>query len=292
MIYDVLIVGSGPAGLNAAIYSRRAGLSTVVIEGDTVGGLLTTTEHIENYLGFPDVTGMELALVFQEHAEKFKPVFKSGSVKTIVKNKDCSFLTVLESKETILSRSIIYAAGSTPKKLGVPGENSSGVSYCATCDGMFMSNENVLVVGGGESAVEEALYMSKLANHVTVLVRGNEWRATLPAVKKLSELSNVTVRMNTEVTKIVNDSNGNVVAVETNSGETLNVTGVFIAIGQQPNSHAADGNTVLFDDGFIKHSKTPGFFVAGDIGDPKYRQVIIAAGSGAKAAIDATEYLQ
>jgi len=290
---DVLIVGSGPAGLSAAIYTSRAGLSTIVASGETKGGLLTTTEQIDNYLGMFDTKGIEMADVFLEHAVKFGAKVNYAVVKEIHVNTEGVFETVLDTgkgKRTIKSKSVIYAAGSTPRKLNVKGEELNGVSYCANCDGSFFENEKVVIVGGGETAAEDALYLSNICETVEVLVRSN-WRATEPAVHKLEEQDNINIRMGVNIQEIISENNKSVSGVVLDNGESLDVSAVFVAVGQTPNSAEAERHSKLYDDGFIECSNVEGFFVAGDVTDPNYRQVAIAVGDGAKAGIDATRYV-
>lgn len=288
---DIAIIGSGPAGLSASVYATRAGLSTFVYRGRTAGGLLTTTDQVDNYLGLPGSTGMDMAKGFIAHAEKLGAQFLNGTVTRIVQNGDGSFLVEDDSENANETyRAVVFAAGSQPRKLGVPGEDLEGVSWCAVCDGSFSEGEDVIVVGGGESAVEEAVYMSNLASKVTVLVRGKDFRANRPAVEALIEKPNVDVRYETSIVEIVGD--GAVEHAKLSDGSELAVYGIFEAIGQIPQSHVATGHAEIFADGFISHSQTEGFFVAGDVADPEYRQVAIAVGDGAKAAIDAIRWLQ
>ena len=288
---DIAIIGSGPAGLSASVYATRAGLSTFVYRGLTAGGLLTTTDQVDNYLGLPGSTGLDMAKTFLDHAEKFGAQFLSGSATRIVQNGDGSFTVEDDGDgEPQQYRAVIFAAGSKPRKLGVPGEDLEGVSWCAVCDGSFSEGEEVIVVGGGESAVEEAVYMSNLASKVTVLVRGKDFRANRPAVESLIAKPNVEVRYETSILEIAGD--GAVEHVKLSDGSELPAYSIFEAIGQVPQSHLATGHAEIFADGFISHSNTEGFFIAGDVADPEYRQVAIAVGDGAKAAIDAIRWIQ
>lgn len=293
-LQDVLIVGSGPAGLSAAIYTSRAGLSTRILTGGMSGGLVTTTDVIDNYLGLPSMAGADMANVFKRHATEFgaELVEDIATEITYVEKTDYSlpyFKVRTGSGALMLAGSVIYAAGSTPRKLGVQGEELEGVSYCATCDGTFSEGEPVAVVGGGESAVEEALYLSRLASSVDVFVRGDKWRAGLPAVAQLTAQPNVRIHMSTSISEIRGD--GAVEQILLNNGEVLDMFSVFVSIGQNPNSQVCGNHVKKSDDGFIESSLTPGFFVAGDIANPAYRQVVVAAGEGAKAGIDATAWL-
>jgi len=290
-MYDIIIIGSGPAGLSAAVYTLRANLSTLIIEGSMPGGLVTTTEVIDNYLGLLGTEGIEMANKFTEHVKELGGEFYRGDVKEIVKEQSGFFTITMEGeKKQHLAKAVIYATGSTPKKLNKPGEELSGVSYCATCDGMFFQDEEVILVGGGETAAEEALYLSQLASKVHVFIRKEEWRASRAAVEKVNSKENIIVHFNTEV-KEFKGLDGNLESVLTNNGEEFTVNGCFIAVGQTPNSKVAETIARLQSDGFIDAPVVDGFFVAGDVKNPEYRQVIIAAGDGAKAGIDATNYL-
>lgn len=290
-IQDVVVVGSGPAGLSAALYTSRAGLSTSVVKGLTAGGLVTSTEEIDNYLGMPGVSGIDMSEKFLGHSQMFGAQMIDGVVDRIVKRDDGVFKTHLsDTDEALLSRSVVFAAGSEPRKLSVSGSELSGVSYCATCDGMFFADESVAVVGGGESAVEEASYLANLCSRVDVFVRSS-WRASKPAVERLKALANVFVHEGVNVAEIKNSGSGEVSEVVGTDGVTYPVSGVFVAVGQIPNSHAAAGNVELYSDGFIHRSTTEGFFVAGDVSDPDFRQVAVAVGSGAKAGISATRFV-
>ena len=290
-IKDVVVVGSGPAGLSAALYTSRAGLSTSVVKGLTAGGLVTSTEEIDNYLGMPGVSGMDMSEKFLEHSQMFGAQMIDGIVSKIVKRDDSVFETCLsDTDEPLLSKAVVFAAGSEPRKLDVLGSELSGVSYCATCDGMFFADENVAVVGGGESAVEEASYLANLCSNVDVFVRSS-WRASKPAVDKLETLANVFVHEGVNVAEIQDSGSGEVSGVVGTDGVTYPVSGVFVAVGQIPNSHAAGENVELYSDGFIHKSTTEGFFVAGDVSDPDFRQVAVAVGSGAKAGISATRFI-
>lgn len=290
-IKDVVVVGSGPAGLSAALYTSRAGLSTSVVKGLTAGGLVTSTEEIDNYLGMPGVSGIDMSEKFLGHSQMFGAQMIDGVVDRIVKRDDGVFETHLsDTDEALLSRSVVFAAGSEPRKLSVSGSELSGVSYCATCDGMFFADESVAVVGGGESAVEEASYLANLCSRVDVFVRSS-WRASKPAVERLKALANVFVHEGVNVAEIKDSGSGEVSGVVGTDGVTYPVSGVFVAVGQIPNSRAADGNVELYSDGFIHKSTTEGFFIAGDVSDPDFRQVAVAVGSGAKAGISATRFV-
>lgn len=294
-VHDVIIVGAGPAGLSAAVYASRAGLSTVIIPGETAGGLLTTTEKIDNYLGLFGSTGEDMAENFLKHAQEFGASFQEAQTVVSITKKDDVFSVKTDFDQEYFAKSVVYAAGSTPRKLGVNGEDTSGVSYCATCDGIFFEDEDVIVVGGGETAAEDALYLSGIAKSVTVLVR-SFWRATQPAVDKLESQENVNILSNISVSEILEKDGEieSVKAVEADGTEVIiPANGVFVAVGQIPQSHIAHDNDFVsvYENGFIRSSHTDGFFVAGDVSDPDYRQVAVAVGSGAVAGIDATKFI-
>ena len=252
---------------------------------------MTSTEESDNYLGMPGVSGLDMSEKFLGHSQMFGAQMIDGVVDRIVKRDDGVFETHLsDTDEALLSRSVVFTAGSEPRKLSVSGSELSGVSYCATCDGMFFADESVAVVGGGESAVEEASYLANLCSRVDVFVRSS-WRASKPAVERLKALANVFVHEGVNVTEIKDSGSGEVSGVVGTDGVTYPVSGVFVAVGQIPNSHAAAGNVELYSDGFIHRSTTEGFFVAGDVSDPDFRQVAVAVGSGAKAGISATRFI-
>lgn len=288
---DTVVIGSGPAGLSAAVYTSRAGLETVIVTGDTVGGLLTTTEKVDNYLGLFGTSGIDMAENFVKHAQEFGATLKYDNVTKIEQNYETQeFYTTLSDGTILHSKSVIFAAGSTPRKLGVPGEELTGISYCATCDGIFYEDEKVLLVGGGETAAEDAIYLANIAEDVIVLVRGDKWRATQPAVEKLINHPKVNVLMNTSIEEIIGED-GNITGAQLNNGKILEATGIFIAVGQKPNSEVAEKHVTLYSNGFIDRSNIDGLFIAGDINNQDDRQVAVAVGDGAKAGIAATRYI-
>lgn len=287
---DVAIIGSGPAGLSSALYTTRAGLDTFVYTGETTGGLPTTTEKVDNYLGLPGIEGGDMAELFLNHATDLGANFVSAIVTKVDVLDDGTFSVEDSSGVTEQYRAVIFAAGSKPRKLGVPGEDLPGVSWCSVCDGAFYEGDDVAVIGGGESAVEEALYLSKIASKVSVLVRGDDFRANRPAVEKLLEQPNVQVLYNTHVEEIHGEDG--VEELQLNGGIKLPVFGLFEAIGQVPQGTVAHPHSELYSDGFVKHSTQEGFFIAGDISNPEYRQIAVAVGDGAKAAMDTIKWLQ
>lgn len=287
---DIAIVGSGPAGLSSALYTTRAGLATFVYTGETTGGLPTTTEKVDNYLGLPGIEGGDMAEIFLKHATDLGANFVSAIVTKVAVLEDGTFEVEDSSGVTETYKAVIFAAGSKPRKLGIPGEDLPGVSWCSVCDGAFYEGDDVAVVGGGESAVEEAMYLSNIASKVTVLVRSDAFRANPPAVEKLLEQPNVQVLYNTHVEEIHGDDG--VAELQLNGGVKLPVFGLFEAIGQVPQGTVAHPHSELYADGFVKHSNQEGFFIAGDISNPEYRQIAVAVGDGAKAAMDTIKWLQ
>lgn len=287
----IAIIGSGPAGLSAALYTTRAGVETVVYGGEYFGGLPTTTEKVDNYLGMPGVEGLDMAKVFLDHAERLGAELRRATAHAIAKTSDHHYSVVDTDGNAEEFDAVIYAAGSKPKKLGIPGEELSGVSWCATCDGSFFQGDPVAVVGGGESAIEEAVYMSELASNVTLLVRGDSFRASDAVVDHLRSKPNVEIRFNTEILEARGDD-GLLSSILLSDGSELEVYGLFETIGQVPQSQLAVPHALLHDNGFIHRAETEGFFIAGDITNPEYRQIAVAVGDGAKAGIDAIRWLQ
>lgn len=305
-VKDVLIIGSGPAGLSASIYTVRAGLDTVVVTGPQPGGLVATTGEVDNYLGLPGATGQGLAEDFLEHSRKLGVLHISDSAEKIeyLPEKGLYRTSLEGTGESILSKTLIYTAGSRPRKLGIEGGDSSLLSYCATCDGAFYKGEKVLLVGAGETAFEDALYLSGLAEKVAVLVR-NKISATLPLQEKVRSTPNIEIREGVEITEITEKekrvgifTNKVLDTVTLSTGEVLSKDsgdfgGIFIAIGQEPVSGLVEPFVELSESGFVKkvRGEYPGLYVAGDLADEDNRQIIIAAGSGAKTAMQAIRYL-
>jgi thioredoxin reductase (NADPH) len=302
-MYDVIIIGSGPAGLTAAIYAARANLDVLVTEGDVPGGQLTQTTVIENFPGFPmGIDGNELMEGMHKQAERFDAQFVLGTV-TAVEFQNRPFKIHVD--DTIYSaKAVIVATGSSPKALGVKNEKllqGRGVSTCATCDGHFFRNRAVAVVGGGDSALEEALYLARLADHVTVIHRRDEFRASKVMQERVLNNPKISIKWHNVVDDILDPAQNRVTGLRlkhTLTGEmtTLPVDGVFIAIGHTPNTQLFEGQLELVD-GYIKvydNSRTSvtGVFVAGDVQDGRYRQAITAAGSGCKAAMDCERWLE
>ena len=304
-MYDSVIIGSGPAGLTAAIYLSRAGLKNVIISGAMPGGQLTSTTDIENFPGFPKgISGFQLMEDMALQAANFGTETLNTTV-TSIDFDSKPFKIHLKNNSTLETRSIILSTGSTAKYLGIENEIESignGVSACATCDGFFYRGKEVIVIGGGDTAMEEATFLTKLASKVTLVHRRNELRASAIMQERARKNDKIEWKLNYTPLKVITNELGKVSGIElrnneTNETEIINTDGIFVAIGHKPNTDFLNGKIELDSSGYIitegKSSKTniPGVFAAGDIQDNKYQQAITAAGSGAIAALDAKEYL-
>ncbi|MBI3984969.1 MAG: thioredoxin-disulfide reductase [Candidatus Levybacteria bacterium] len=299
-MYDVIIIGSGPAGLTAAIYTTRADLKTLVIAGARWGGQLMLTTLVENYPGFPDgIEGPELMENMRKQAEKFGAEFIDEDFL------EADFLkspfTVKASDKTYEAKSVIIATGADTKWLGVPGEKEKigrGVSSCAPCDAAFFRNKNVIVVGGGDSAMEEALVLTKFALSVTLVHRKDSFRASEIMQKRVKENPKIKIMFNTEVVEVLGDQTVNGVKIKNNKNGKVSempIDGIFVAIGHFPNTGKFK-DIELNESGFIKvrnHFLTnkEGVFVAGDVHDAEYKQAVTAAGYGCSAALEAEKWL-
>lgn len=298
----VLILGSGPAGLAAALYTARASLNPVLLTGMEMGGQVSLTFTVENYPGFPEgVGGTQLVELFQKQAEHFGAQIMMDSASEV----DLSsrpFRVKTYSGE-YLAETLIVATGATPTHINVPGEvelTGRGVSYCATCDGWFFKDKNVVVVGGGDSALEEGLFLTRYANSVTIVRRRSELRAGAILQKRAKEHPKVKFILDTVPLEIVGD--GAVQAVRLQNKVTGEISdmptdGVFIFIGHAPNTQLYQGQLDLDERGYVKtdvtmHTNIPGVFVAGEAGDPLYRQVVTSAGMGAAAGIQAVRFIE
>jgi len=301
---NVLIIGSGPAGLTAALYAARANLNPLLIEGLEAGGQLMLTTLVENFPGHRDgIMGPALMAEMRAQAEHFGTEIIQGNVQAV----DLSShpFTVTTSAETYLTRSLIIATGASAKLLGLPAERAligHGVSTCATCDGFFFRGKPIAVVGGGDSAMEEAIFLTKFASHVTVIHRRETLRASKIMQDKAFANPKISFEWNTEVDDILNTEKGVVTGMKlrnsrTGEAKTLDVDGVFIAIGHTPNTSLFKGVLDMDQTGYLcthdgTRTSVPGVFAAGDVQDHIYRQAITAAGTGCMAAIDAEKYLE
>lgn len=301
-----LIIGSGPAGYAAAIYAARADLHPVLYTGMQMGGQLTTTTEVDNYPGYPNGTdGTAMMEDFKNQAERFGTDIRFGMATKVDFSKEVGGIhkvTIDESK-IIEAKIVIISTGATAKYLGIESEQrliGGGVSACATCDGFFYKGQNVVVIGAGDTAAEEATYLSNICKKVTILVRKDYMRASKAMQHRVNKTENIEVMFNTELEEVLGENvvEGVRVFNNTNNEKTkLDVTGVFIAIGHKPNTEIFKGVLDMDDVGYLitkgKTTKTnlPGVFAAGDVQDKEYRQAITAAGTGCMAALDAERYL-
>lgn len=304
-MYDVVIVGSGPAGLSAAVYARRAKLKTLVIEkAGYSGGQIVNTSDVDNYLGLQGIEGFEMAMKFRTHAEYFEAEFLDDEVVNIQDKEDGTFDIVLKSEKAISTKTIILATGASYGKLNVPGEieyTGRGVSYCATCDGAFNKGKIVAVVGGGDVALEDALYLSNIADKVYLIHRRDELRGAKVLQDKVFAADNIKFVPDTVVTSI-NGSDGLVSSIDTknvktNMEENILVNGIFIAVGMKPNVSYINEMVQLDKVGYVMASEDgitskKGIFVAGDVRTKVLRQVITAVSDGANAVASVEKYLR
>lgn len=301
-----LIIGSGPAGYTAAIYSARADLKPVIYTGMTPGGQLTQTTEVDNFPGYPQgITGPIMMDDLKTQAERFGTEVRFGMITKVQFSRDMGLHKIeIDGIKTIEASTVIIATGATAKWLGLPSEekyNGFGVSACAVCDGFFFKGQEVGIVGAGDTAAEEATYLAKLCKKVHMFVRKGEFKASKAMVSRIQNTPNIEIYFNTEIKEILGANNGVNAVLTTNNityEETMiPVTGVFIAIGHNPNTTLFSGQLELDEMGYIKtDSKTsatniPGVFACGDVQDPSYKQAITAASSGCIAALDAERYL-
>ena len=295
IVHDVIVIGSGPAGYTAAIYAARAQLTPLVFEGTQFGGALMTTTEVENYPGFRDgITGPELMDQMREQALRFGADLRMEDVDAVSLDGPVKAVTV--GDETYQARAVILAMGAAARHLGVPGEDKllgMGVSTCATCDGFFFRDQDIVVVGGGDSAMEEATFLTRFARSVTLIHRRDEFRASRIMLDRAKDNEKITFMTNTQVVEIEGDTRVSGVRLRdsvTGEESTLAVTGVFVAIGHDPRSELIRGQVDLDSDGYVLvHDRTTstsieGVFAAGDLVDRTYRQAITAAGTGCAAA--------
>ncbi|MCV7278883.1 thioredoxin-disulfide reductase [Mycolicibacterium flavescens] len=301
-VHDLIIIGSGPAGYTAAIYAARAQLKPLVFEGVQFGGALMTTTEVENYPGFRNgITGPELMDEMREQALRFGADLRMEDVDAV--SLDGPVKTVTVGEDTYQARAVILAMGAAARHLGVPGEEAlmgMGVSTCATCDGFFFREEDIAVVGGGDSAMEEAIFLTKFARNVTLIHRRDEFRASRIMLDRARANEKITFVTNTDVLEIEGSPKVSGIRLRNNvTGEEskLAVTGVFVAIGHDPRSDLVRDQVEVDEDGYVLTQKgststsIEGVFAAGDLVDRTYRQAITAAGTGCSASIDAERWL-
>jgi thioredoxin reductase (NADPH) len=301
-VRDVIIVGSGPAGYTAALYTARAELKPLVFEGSQYGGALMTTTEVENYPGFPDgVLGPELMDSIRTQAERFGAELVTDDVVSVDLTGETKVVRTHDREYA--ARAVIIATGSHYRKLGVPGEerlSGHGVSWCATCDGFFFRNQDIVVVGGGDTAMEEATFLTRFARSVTVVHRRDSLRASRIMQERAFTNEKISFRWNTEVLEVLGDqavTGVRVRDVRTGEESELAATGFFVAIGHDPRSDLFRGQIRLDEEGYVlvdtpsTHTSAPGVFAAGDVVDHTYRQAVTAAGTGCAAALDAERFL-
>jgi len=299
---ELIIIGSGPAGLTAGIYAGRANLSPLIFEGDKPGGQLMGTSYVENWPGDEKILGPELMMNMRKHAQVMGAELMAETIKAVDFSK--SPFTLISTKDRgYTCHACIIATGARPRRLGIPGEDDywgKGVSTCAVCDAAFYKDRKVVVVGGGDTAMEDASFLTKFTNNITIVQNQEKLTASAPMQKRILENPNITVIYNSTVTKILGENNHltgiEIVDNKTKQEQVLEADGVFIAVGMIPNSKPFEGHVELDKWGYIRltdHTTTSvmGVFAAGDIADPVYRQAITSAGSGCMAALDAEKFL-
>jgi len=300
--HDVIILGAGPAGLSAALYAARADLNPLVLTGTQIGGQAALTHQIENYPGFPDgVGGVELSDLFQKNAERFgaELVFDNATEVDLSKRP----FTIKTYGTTYKAKTLILATGANPNELGIPGEKEflgKGVSYCGTCDGWFFKDKKVVVVGGGDSALEEGIFLTRYATSVTIIHRRDELRAGAILQERAFNNSKISFVWDSVVKEINGNEGVEIIIVEnvkTGEQSQISTDGFFVFIGHKPNSAMYKSKLDMDDKGYLivdnqMHTSVDGVFAAGEIADPHFRQVVTSAGMGAAAAIEATRFLE
>ncbi|MBP2002437.1 thioredoxin reductase (NADPH) [Paenibacillus shirakamiensis] len=304
-MYKSVIIGTGPAGLTAAIYLARANLSPLIIEGPQPGGQLTTTTEVENFPGFPEgIMGPELMDNMRKQAERFGAEFRTGWVNS-VDTSERPFKLQVEGFGEVVTETLVLSTGATAKYLGIPGEQENvgrGVSTCATCDGFFFRNKEIIVIGGGDSALEEAGFLTRFASKVTLVHRREELRASKIMQDRVRANEKVEWGLNRTPLEVIAGEQGvtglKVLNNETGKEEIIEASGVFVAIGHHPNTGFLAGQITTDANGYIvvnpgtSETNVEGIFACGDVQDTRYRQAITAAGSGCMAAMDAEKYLE
>ncbi|XKE66455.1 thioredoxin-disulfide reductase [Jeotgalibacillus malaysiensis] len=301
-IYDVIIIGAGPAGMTAAVYTSRANLSTLMLERGVPGGQMANTEDVENYPGFDHILGPDLSNKMFEHAKKFGAEYAYGDVKSIEDGRD--YKTIKAGSKEYKARAVLITTGAEYKKLGVPGEKElggRGVSYCAVCDGAFFKNKDLVVVGGGDSAVEEGVYLTRFANKVTIVHRRDELRAQKILQQRAFDNEKIDFIWNSTI-KEINDKDGKVgsvtlVSTKDGSETEFAADGAFIYIGMVPLTKPFEGLGILNNEGYIEtdekmQTNVPGIFAAGDVRDKTLRQIVTATGDGSVASQAIQHYVE
>ncbi len=301
-----LIIGSGPAGYTAAIYAARADLKPVMYTGMEPGGQLTTTTEVDNFPGYPEgIDGPTMMVQLQQQAERFGTQVRIGMVTNVEFSDEAGGIhkITVDNATKLEAETVIISTGATAKYLGLPSEQKlrgGGVSACAVCDGFFYKNQDVAIVGAGDTAAEEATYLANICNKVTMLVRKDYMKASKAMQHRVNNTKNLKVLYNTEVDEVLGDQvveGLRIVNNETGEKEEIKITGLFIAIGHKPNTDIFKGQLDMDDTGYLitkgKSTKTnkPGVFASGDVQDKEYRQAVTAAGTGCMAALDAERYL-
>ncbi len=302
--HEVIMIGAGPAALTASVYTTREDIDTVLLEKGVIGGMAAITDWVDNYPGFPNgISGLDLAENLRKQAERFGAKIELGEVQTI--KRDGDKIKLVATDGDMYARAVLIATGSDHKKLGVPGEEeyyARGVHYCATCDGAFYRGKKLVVVGGGNSAVQEALYLTRYASHIDLLVRGDKMRASDVLVNELEKNDKISIHMNTPTNAIVGDGEfvQKVEATDNITGKPIGyeTDGVFVFIGLNPNTQFLKNTDIELDEiGFIKtnaklETAIPGVFAAGDVRSGATMQIASAVGEGATAALRIREYLE
>ena len=298
-MYDIIIIGGGPAGLSAAIYTSRALKKTLIIEEANYGGQITQALEVENYPGYENISGMELGQKMYDQAIRLGAKSIHGTVSKIAKDQDIFNVTV--NKEEYQSKVVIYAAGASPKKLEIEKENKylgSGLSYCATCDGAFFKEKTVCIVGGGNTAIDDAIYLANICKKIYMIHRRDSFRAEPIKVSMLKEKDNVDFITPATVKEIQGDNKVEKIVINhENKKETLEVDGIFVAIGRVPNTDLIKELVPLNDNGYVitnheLETSLPGFYDVGDVREKRIRQLTTATSDGTIAAISACEYLE
>lgn len=303
MFYDLIIIGGGPGGLSAGVYAMRAAMKTVLVEKGVMGGQVTMSDEVENYPGFPHISGAELSMKFAEHADAYGLETRSDEVTAVEPGLD--YHTVrLYGGDVLKAHAVILATGGSPRKLGIPGEDEfygKGVSYCAVCDGFFFRDKVVYVIGGGDTAAEEALYLAKIAKKVYLVHRRDALRAGMILQQRLQKDCKVEIVWNTVANEITADDdgvNGLILEnVETGDTERRKADGVFIFVGFNPNNELVPAGTKKNADGYVMTNEKcetaiPGLFAIGDLREKYARQIVISAADGATAALAAAYHVE